>query len=80
MVSTGHIILGNNVINHTKGPAPTSATGHGLKLHLRSLGLTTYDGHTPGTALEGYIPELTYLEGPVPSVIAGHGHFSRPGH
>jgi hypothetical protein len=42
MASTGHILLGNHAVNHTKGPVPTSALGHGPYLHLGNLGPMAY--------------------------------------
>ena len=78
MASTGHIFLGNHVINHTKGSAPTSAPGHGLDLYLRNLGPVAYGGRTLGTARGGCIPEFTYVGGPGPSLIAIHGQDFHP--
>jgi hypothetical protein len=37
MASTSHNLLGNHMVNHTKGPVSTSALGHGVDLHLRNL-------------------------------------------
>jgi hypothetical protein len=73
MASTGHILLGNHAVNHTKGSAPTSALGHGVDLHLKNLGPTAYGGHTLGTAHRGCILEFTYVWGLWPSLITGHG-------
>jgi hypothetical protein len=73
MASTGHILLGNHVVNHTKGSAPTSALGHGPDLHLENLGPACYGGRTLGTAHGGCIPEPTYAGGLGPSLITDHG-------
>jgi hypothetical protein len=42
MAWTNHILLGNHMVNHTKGPALASALGHGPNLHLRNLGPAAY--------------------------------------
>ena len=69
---TGHILLGNHMVNHTKGSAPASAPCHGLDLHLRDLGPMAYGGRTLRTAYGGYILEFTYVGGPGPSLTTGH--------
>ena len=37
MASTGHILLGNHAVNHTKGPTLASAFSYGLDLHSGGL-------------------------------------------
>jgi len=73
MASTGHILLGNHVVNHTEGPAPASTLGHGPDLHLENLGPVAYGGCALGTAYGACILEFTYVGGPGPSLIIGHG-------
>jgi hypothetical protein len=63
MALTGHILLGNHVVNHTKGSALMSALGHGLDLRLENLGPTDFGGRTLGAAHGGCIPEPTYAGG-----------------
>jgi hypothetical protein len=48
MALTGHILLGNHTVNHTKGLALASAFGHGPDLHLKNLVLQ----HMEDTLLE----------------------------
>jgi hypothetical protein len=79
MASTGHILLGNHAVNHTKMRAPTSALGHGPDLHLGNPGPAAYGGHTPGTTLGAYILECTRERGLVPSLITGHSRDFHPG-
>jgi hypothetical protein len=79
MALTGHILLGNHVVNHTKGSALVSALGHGLDLRLENLGPTDFGGRTLGAAHGGCIPEPTYVGGPGPSLITGHGQDFHPG-
>jgi len=71
--STGHILLGNHTVNHTKGPTPVSALGQGPDPHLGNLGPVAYGGRTLGTARGGCIPEFTYVGGLEPSLTTGHG-------
>jgi hypothetical protein len=52
MATNGHILLGNHMINHTKGSVPASTLGHGLDLHLRNLGPAACGGCTLGTTHE----------------------------
>jgi hypothetical protein len=66
MASTGHILLGNHAVNHTKGLMPVAVLGHGPDLYLGNLGPTAYGGRTLRTANEGCIPEFTYVRGPCP--------------
>ena len=79
MASTGHILLGNHVVNHTKGLTPASALGHGLDLHLWNLGPMTYGGRTLGTVYNGCVLEFTYIGGSGPSLITSHGRDFHPG-
>ena len=46
MAMTGHILLGNHAVNHTKGPTLISTPGHGLDPHLRNLCSAAYGGRT----------------------------------
>jgi hypothetical protein len=73
MDNNGHIHHKNYEPIGAKGPAPMSAYSHGIDLHPRNLDPTAHDGHTLGTPLGGCIPEFTYTEGPVPSLITGCG-------
>jgi hypothetical protein len=66
MASTGHILLGSHVVNHTKGSAPTSAFGYGLDLCPRGLNPVIHGEHTLETLLRGCILEFTYLGGLAP--------------
>jgi hypothetical protein len=61
------------MVNHTKGSAPTSTLGRGPDLHLWNLGPAAYGGRTLRTTHRGCILELTYVGGPGPSLITGHG-------
>jgi hypothetical protein len=58
--------------------APTPAFSRSSDLPLRNLGPVAHGGHTPKTALGGYIPECTYPERPVPSLVISYGQASRP--
>jgi hypothetical protein len=78
MATTGHILLGSHMVNHTKGPAPASALGHGLDLHLRNLGPTAYGGCTLETSHGCCILEFTYVGGLGPSLITSHGQAFHP--
>ena len=79
MGTTGHILLGNHVVNHTKGPMPASVLGHGPDLHIGNLGHMAYGGCTLRTTHGGYILEFTYVGGPGPSLITSHGRDFYPG-
>ena len=79
MAHGGHIYHKNYEFIGAKGPAPMSTFSHGPDLHPRDLDPAVHDGHSLGTALGGYIPEFTYLEGLVPSLIIGHGKVSHLG-
>jgi hypothetical protein len=73
MAHNGHIHHENYRFIGANGPALTSTISHNPDLHLGNLGRMAHSGHTPGTTLGGYIPEYTYLEGPVPSLVASRG-------
>ena len=73
MAATGHILLGNHVVNHTKGLAPASAFSCDPNLRSRGLGPVIRGGHTPGTTLGGYIPKFAYVGGLIPSPITSKG-------
>ena len=62
-----------------KGPVPASAFSRDPDLDPRDLDPTVHGGHTLRTALGGSILEFTYPEGPVPSLITGHGQDFRIG-
>ena len=79
MANDGHIHHKNYEPVGAKGPAPMSAYSRGSDLHPRNLDPVAHSGHTLGTPLRGCIPEFTYPEGPVPSLIAGRAQVSRPG-
>jgi hypothetical protein len=51
MDSTSHILLGNHVVNHTKGTTPTSAYSRGPNLRYGDLGPVAHGGNNLGTAL-----------------------------
>ena len=76
MAHGGHIHHENYEFTNVKGPAPTFAYSRGSDLHPRNLDPIAHGGHTLGTPLRGCIPEFTYPEGPVPSLIAGCGQVS----
>jgi hypothetical protein len=78
MAHGDHIHYENFGFIDANGPAPASAISHRPDLHLGDLSFVDYGGHTARTALRGYIPEHTYLEGPVPLLIAHSGQASRP--
>jgi hypothetical protein len=61
MASTGHILLGNHTVNHTKGPVPMSAFTCSLDLHPRGLDPMIYSGYTLKNLLRDCIPEFTYM-------------------
>jgi len=72
MASTGHILLGNHVVNRIEGSTPTSALSCDPDLRPIGLDIAVHDGHTLGTTLGGCIPECTHVRGLVPSLITGH--------
>ena len=69
----GRIHHGNPEFIDVEGPAPTSVFGHDQVLHPGDLDPVAHGGHTLGTALGSCISEFTYIGGPVPSLITGHG-------
>ena len=73
MAHGSHICCENHEFIGVKGPAPSPAFSRGSDLHPRDLDTAVHGGHTPGTALRGYILEFTYTEGLVPSLITGCG-------
>ena len=73
MASTSHILLGNHVVNNTKGLVPASTLCHGLDPHLGNLGPTAYGGRTLRTTHGGCILEFTYVGGPGPSLTTSQG-------
>ena len=72
MTSTGHILLGNHMVNRTEGPMPTSTLSCDLDLHPKGLDPAVHGEHTLGTTLGGCIPEYTRMRNPMPSLITGH--------
>jgi hypothetical protein len=72
MASTGHILLGNHTVNHTKGPVPMSAFTCSPDLHPRGLDPMIYGGYTLKNLLGGCISEFTNMGGLAPSLTAGH--------
>ena len=75
---TSHILLGNHMVNHTKGSVPMSTLGHGPDLHIGNLGHMAYGGCTLRTTHGGCILEFTYVGGPGPSLISSHGQAFHP--
>ena len=73
MASTGHILLGNHVANHSKGPVLATTFGHGPDFHPGGLDPVVHGEHTLGIALGGCILEFTHIGGPAPSLITSHG-------
>jgi hypothetical protein len=78
MAHGGHIHCENYGLIGANGLAPASAISHSPDLHLGNLSSVAHGGYTPRTALGSYIPKFTYLEGPVPSLVASRGQVSRP--
>jgi hypothetical protein len=78
MALTGHILLENHAVNHTKGPVPTSTFGHKPDLHLRNLGPVAYGGRALRTIRGGCILEFTYVGGLGPSLITNHSRDFHP--
>ena len=76
MAHGSHIHRENYGFIGTKGPAPASASGHSMDLHLGNLSSVAHGGHTPRTTLEGCIPEFIYPEGPVPLLVTSRGQAS----
>ena len=79
MAHGGHIYHENYEFIGVKGPAPASAFSRSPDLHSIDLDPMAHSGHTLGTPLGGCIPEFTYPEGLVSSLINGRGQVSRPG-
>jgi hypothetical protein len=79
MALTGHIPLGNHMVDHIRGPIPTSALGHSLDPHLKNLGPMAYGERTLRTTDESCILEFTNTGDPVPSLITGNGQTFHPG-
>ena len=73
MALSGHIPLGNHMVDHLRGPVPTSAFSRVTNLRPRGLGPVTHGGHTLGTPHEDCIPKFTYVGGLAPSLITSHG-------
>jgi hypothetical protein len=79
MAHGGHIHRKNYELISIKGPAPAFARGynpnlcHGDPRHVARSGLTL------GTTSDGSILEFTYLEAPVPSLIADRDQASHLG-
>jgi hypothetical protein len=63
MASTGHILLGNHDVNHTKGQMPASVLSCDPDLRPVGLDPMVHGGHTLKTTLEGCIPECTHVRG-----------------
>ena len=79
MAHGGHNHHDNYEFVNIKGLASASAFSCGLDLHPRDLDPVIHGGHTLKTALGGYIPKFTYLEGLVPSLIISCGQVSHLG-
>jgi hypothetical protein len=79
MAHGGHICRENYRFIGANGPAPMSAYSHGPNLHHGDLGPVAHGGHTLGTAPGGSILEVTYIGGPVPSLVISHGQILHPG-
>jgi hypothetical protein len=77
MAHDGHIHRENYGFIGANGLALAPAESHSLDFHLRNLGSMARGIHTLETTLKGCILEFTYLEGPVPSLVAGHDQVSR---
>ena len=60
------------MVNHTEGPMPMSALGHGLDLHLGNLGPTAYGGRALRNAHGGLRPRIHLRRGLGPSHTTGH--------
>ena len=73
MPSTGHILLGNHVVNRTKGLTPASALSCDSDLSPIGLDPMVHGGHALGTTLGGCILECTHVRGPLPSLVTSHG-------
>jgi hypothetical protein len=78
MARGGHIHRENYGFIGANKPTPTSAISHSPDLHPGNLSSVACGRQTPETTLGGCIPEFTYLEGPVPSLVASRGLVSRP--
>jgi hypothetical protein len=78
MARGGHIHHENHGFISTNGLAPVSAISHSLDLPLGNLSSVARGAHAPGTGLGGCIPEYTYPEGPVPSLVTSRGQVSCP--
>jgi hypothetical protein len=74
MASTGHILLGNHVVNHTKGSTPASA----LSCDPNQIPRSTADTLSE-IILRGCIPECTCVGGLVPSLITDQSQDFYPG-
>ena len=78
MAHGDHIHRENYRFIGANGPVLVSAISHSSDLHLRNLSSMAHGRHTLGTILEGCILEFTYLEGPLPSLIASRGQVFHP--
>jgi hypothetical protein len=76
MARGGHIHRENHGFISANGPAPVSAISQSIDLPLKNLSSVALGGHAPGTTLGGCIPEYTYPEGLVPSLITSRGQVS----
>ena len=76
MARGDHIRHENYEFISVEGPPPTSTHGYDPNLYHRDPGHVAYSGHTLETTSGGSILEFTYLEGLVPSLIAGCGQVS----
>jgi hypothetical protein len=79
MAHGGHIRHENHEFTGIEGPTPTFAFSSSPNLHPGDLDPVAYDGQTLRTALNSSILEFTYIGGPVPSLIIGHGQVFRLG-
>ena len=64
MALANHIPLGNDMVDHLRGPAPAFAFSYGLDLCPRGLDPMIPNEHTP---------EVHLCRGLAPSLFIGHG-------
>ena len=78
MAHSGHIYSKNYEFISIKGPAPVSTHGYDLNICHGDPEHVAHSGHSLKTTSNGRILEFTYLEGPVPSLVASHVQVSCP--
>jgi len=66
IASTGHILLGNDAVNYTKGPTPTFALSYDPDLHPKGPDPVVHGGHTLETTLRGCILKCTRVRAQCP--------------